>query len=82
MHVLLIPSWYSHLRSAGGGSFFRDQAQALAAAGHKVGLIYPKLWGLRDYRAGPLPAFCTPMPPSMAGSWPNACRRAAAFLSC
>lgn len=55
MHVLLIPSWYSHLRSAGGGSFFRDQAQALAAAGHKVGLIYPKLWGLRDYRAGPLP---------------------------
>tara|TARA_R110001592_G_scaffold267864_1_gene533974 strand:- start:1265 stop:2467 length:1203 start_codon:yes stop_codon:yes gene_type:complete len=56
MHVLLIPSWYSHLRSAGGGSFFRDQAQALAAAGHKVGLIYPKLWGLRDYRAGPLPA--------------------------
>ena len=68
MHVLLIPSWYSHLRSAGGGSFFRDQAQALAAAGHKVGLIYP--------------TFCTPMPPSMAGSWPNACRRAAAFLSC
>lgn len=56
MHVLLIPSWYSHLRSAGGGSFFRDQAQALAAAGHKVGLIYPKLWGVRDYRAGPLPA--------------------------
>ncbi|HBC06631.1 MAG TPA: glycosyltransferase family 4 protein [Rhodospirillaceae bacterium] len=56
MHILLIPSWYSHLRSAGGGSFFRDQAQALAAAGHKVGLIYPKLWGLRDYRAGPLPA--------------------------
>lgn len=55
MHVLLIPSWYSHLRSAGGGSFFRDQARALAAAGHKVGLIYPKLWGLRDYRAGPLP---------------------------
>jgi teichuronic acid biosynthesis glycosyltransferase TuaC len=56
MHVLLIPSWYSHLRSVGGGSFFRDQALALAAAGHKVGLIYPKLWGLRDYRAGPLPA--------------------------
>ena len=55
MHVLLIPSWYAHLRSAGGGSFFRDQAQALAAAGHKVGLIYPKLWGLRDYRTGPLP---------------------------
>jgi len=55
MHVLLIPSWYSHLRSAGGGSFFRDQAQALAAAGHKVGLIYPKLWGLRDRRTGRLP---------------------------
>ncbi len=55
MHVLLIPSWYSHLRSPGGGSFFRDQSQALAAAGHKVGILYPKIWGVRDYRAGPLP---------------------------
>lgn len=55
MHILLIPSWYSHLRSVGAGSFFRDQAQALAAAGHKVGMIYPKVWGVRDYRAGPLP---------------------------
>ncbi len=55
MHVLIIPSWYSHLRSPGGGSFFRDQAQALAAAGHKVGIITPKVWGVRDYRAGPLP---------------------------
>ncbi|MEQ8505792.1 MAG: glycosyltransferase [Rhodospirillales bacterium] len=55
MHILLIPSWYSHLRSVGAGSFFRDQAQALAAAGHKVGMVYPKVWGVRDYRAGPLP---------------------------
>jgi glycosyltransferase involved in cell wall biosynthesis len=55
MHILLVPSWYSHFRSTGGGSFFRDQSQALAAAGHKVGIIYPKVWGVRDYRAGPLP---------------------------
>tara|TARA_R110002072_G_scaffold77383_2_gene180518 strand:- start:145 stop:1344 length:1200 start_codon:yes stop_codon:yes gene_type:complete len=55
MHILLIPSWYSNLRSHGSGSFFRDQALALAAAGHKVGLLIPKVWGVRDYRAGPLP---------------------------
>lgn len=55
MHILIIPSWYSHLRSPGGGSFFRDQAQALARGGHKVGILVPKVWGVRDYRAGPLP---------------------------
>ena len=55
LHVLIVPSWYSHLRSPGGGSFFRDQAQALARAGHKVGILAPKVWGVRDYRAGPLP---------------------------
>lgn len=55
MHVLIVPSWYSNLRSPGGGSFFRDQAQALARGGHKVGILVPKVWGVRDYRAGPLP---------------------------
>ena len=55
MHILLVPSWYSNLRSVGSGSFFRDQALALAAAGHKVGVLAPKVWGVRDYRAGPLP---------------------------
>ncbi|MEK9673150.1 MAG: glycosyltransferase [Rhodospirillaceae bacterium] len=54
-HILIIPSWYSHARSLGAGSFFRDQALALAAAGHKVGLITAKVWGLRDYRSGSLP---------------------------
>ena len=55
MHILIVPSWYSNVRSVGSGSFFRDQALALAGAGHKVGVLAQKIWGMRDYRTGPMP---------------------------
>lgn len=50
MHVLIIPSWYpSHARDL-KGSFFREQAIALRKCGCKVGVIYPALRSLRQWR--------------------------------
>lgn len=55
MHILLIPSWYPENSHDISGSFFREQAIALANTGHRVGalcfferrdlLIRPTLWG-------------------------------------
>jgi glycosyltransferase involved in cell wall biosynthesis len=39
MHVLVIPSWYPENPGDLHGSFFREQAQAIAAAGHQVGIL-------------------------------------------
>lgn len=39
MHVLMLPSWYPTGAEDFHGSFFREQATALAAAGHKVGVV-------------------------------------------
>lgn len=41
MHILVIPSWYATPRNPIRGSFFREQALALAKAGHRVGLLVP-----------------------------------------
>ncbi len=44
MHILVIPSWYSTPENPVAGCFFKDQAAALARAGHKVGvLVAPRL---------------------------------------
>ena len=40
MHVLVIPSWYRSDTSPQSGSFFREQAIALAKAGCTVSLLY------------------------------------------
>lgn len=50
MHVLMVPSWYPADADDLGGSFFRDQARALAAAGHRVGVLAPRLVSLNDLR--------------------------------
>lgn len=47
MHVLLLPSWYPATPDDVGGVFFRDQALALSAYGHQVGVIAPRLRSLR-----------------------------------
>jgi glycosyltransferase involved in cell wall biosynthesis len=47
MHVLIIPSWYPDTPGDANGSFFREQAIALARSGCKVGLIYPNFRSLR-----------------------------------
>jgi glycosyltransferase involved in cell wall biosynthesis len=51
MHVLLLPSWYPTDRRDVSGSFFREQALALRKHGCKVGVIYPQLRSLRDWRS-------------------------------
>ncbi|SED87561.1 Glycosyltransferase involved in cell wall bisynthesis [Arthrobacter alpinus] len=42
MHVLFVPSWYPADATDFSGSFFIEQAQALAMAGHDVGVISVK----------------------------------------
>lgn len=43
LHVLVIPSWYARVNGDTRGSFFRDQALAVAEAGLNVGVIYPAI---------------------------------------
>lgn len=45
MHVLILPSWYPRFEGDIEGSFFREQALALANAGLKVGVVFPDLRG-------------------------------------
>lgn len=51
MKILMVPSWYVTEDKPMNGIFFREQAQALEAAGHDVRVIYPdvrfRLGGLR-----------------------------------
>lgn len=52
MHVLMIPSWYPQAPGDFNGSFFAEQAEALIAEGHQVGvaavrgtpLYQPSVW--------------------------------------
>ena len=39
MHILMLPSWYPTAEDPVNGSFFREQAEALAAFGHKVSVV-------------------------------------------
>ena len=47
MHILLLPSWYPLHDKDLNGCFFREQAQALARSGIKVGVIAPQFRSLR-----------------------------------
>ena len=40
MHIVVIPSWYPHYDGAISGSFFQEQAEALADSGLKVSVAY------------------------------------------
>jgi glycosyltransferase involved in cell wall biosynthesis len=53
-HIVGIPSWYKTARGSGGG-YFRDQALALQAAGHRVAMLAPDIYTLRDLRRGRRP---------------------------
>jgi glycosyltransferase involved in cell wall biosynthesis len=50
VHVLIIPSWYPDKPGDIAGSFFREQALALQRSGCVVGVIYPQLKSLRNWR--------------------------------
>lgn len=47
MHVLIIPSWYPNSAEDIGGSFFREQAVALAGRIDQVGVIFPELKSIK-----------------------------------
>jgi len=48
LHVLFLPSWYPSSPDDLSGSFFREQAIALAESGADVGVIAPSLRSLRN----------------------------------
>lgn len=50
-HVLLLPSWYPSSPTEFGGSFFREQAIALASAGVQVGVASVHLRSPRRWRS-------------------------------
>lgn len=52
MHVLQIPSWYGTPAVPVRGIFFKQQALALADAGHEVGVVYPELRGVHTLHRG------------------------------
>ena len=39
MHILFLPSWYPEFEGDFSGSFFREQAEAFVAEGHRVGVL-------------------------------------------
>ena len=48
LHVLLVPSWYPTAQEPLNGIFFKEQAEALAGAGMKVGVLYPEMRSVRQ----------------------------------
>lgn len=51
IHILIIPSWYPQKAGDIGGSFFREQALVLSKKGHKVGVIAPSMYSLKDWKS-------------------------------
>ena len=49
MHVLFLPSWYPAEDDPIRGSFFREQAQALARSGHRVSVFARHQADIRGY---------------------------------
>lgn len=48
MHICLLPSWYPANKEDISGVFFRDQALALSAYGHKIGVISIQTCSLKE----------------------------------
>lgn len=51
LHILIIPSWYPENKEDYKGSFFREQSIATHKLGVKVGVIYPSLKSIVDYKS-------------------------------
>ncbi|EFB41975.1 MULTISPECIES: glycosyltransferase [Parachlamydia] len=50
LHVLWLPSWYPIEENPLKGIFFQEQAQALHQVGIDIGIIYPEVRPLKDWR--------------------------------
>ncbi|MCF8009643.1 MAG: glycosyltransferase [Halanaerobiales bacterium] len=49
MFILIIPSWYPSKENKLSGIFFKEQAEALSRAGHKVIVAYPEMWNILKF---------------------------------
>lgn len=50
-HILILPSWYPDTPDDLFGCFFREQAIAVAERGVRVGVVYPSLRSLHQWRS-------------------------------
>ncbi len=49
MKIYIVPSWYPYPSKPINGTFFKDHAEQLAAAGHEVVVIATEIISLREY---------------------------------
>jgi len=49
MKIYIVPSWYPYPSKPINGTFFKDHAEQLAAAGHEVVVIATEIISLKDY---------------------------------
>lgn len=52
MHVVHLPSWYPTKHHPSGGTYFREQIDALSGPSLKVGVLFPELRSLRTILQG------------------------------
>lgn len=50
MKIVIVPSWFPTVENQVLGSFFLEQAKALANAGHEVTVLYPEIVQLRHLK--------------------------------
>jgi glycosyltransferase involved in cell wall biosynthesis len=54
-HVLMVPSWWPTIEQPIAGVFHLDYARAFAAAGARVGVVFPDFVRVRCFRPGRVP---------------------------
>lgn len=55
LHIVIVPAWWPSPEQPIAGVFFEDHARAFAAAGARVGVVYPDLVSLRYLGKGTSP---------------------------
>jgi hypothetical protein len=49
MKIFIVPSWYPYSSKPINGTFFKDHAEKLAAAGHEVVVVVTEIISLKDF---------------------------------
>jgi len=52
LHIVIVPAWWPSPEQPMAGIFFADYARAFAAAGARIGVVYPNLVSLRHLPIG------------------------------
>jgi len=50
LHIVIVPAWWPTAAQPGAGSFYIDYASMFASAGAQVGVIFPELIALRQWK--------------------------------